>query len=106
SHCRLAFFPTKLHSSSASASSRCRVTVWVPAIGWTEMIRSHVRAFTHKMEEPAEADPHRATDFAQSDSLQQYAFTQHTLFIRDHAIFWKQNKACPHALPLWLRLPV
>ena len=29
-HCRFAFLPTKLQSSSSSASSRCRITVGVP----------------------------------------------------------------------------
>ena len=74
-HCLFAFFCTKLHISSASASRRDSSDLGGP--GWElgmQVIGTGRKAFHHKVQEPRETDAHGTADPTEGDALAQQLF--------------------------------
>jgi hypothetical protein len=57
-----------------------------------QMIRQGLEALDQKTQEPLEVDPHRATDAAQRDPLDQQAFDQPPCVNRDEVLFEAVDK--------------
>jgi len=57
-----------------------------------QMIGSPTKQLVHELQEPPEPHPHRATDPAQRDALQQESLNERPLLLRDDMIFWIQDK--------------
>jgi hypothetical protein len=82
-HCLLAFGFTKLHISSASASSRR------PDM---EVIGAGSKAFHHNVQKPRQTDTHGTADPTQRDALTQQVFNHGALLVPDATVFGRGHK--------------